>query len=217
MIGIYKITSPSNKVYIGQSKDIDTRWKQYETLNCEGQTRLYNSLKFHGVENHIFEKIEECDEKDLNLVERKWQDYYDVIGEFGMNCLLTKSDDKSGKLSEETKLKMSISAKKKIFTEEHRNKLSKNKDGENNGMFGKTHSDETREKMRLLKINKKLSQEHIQNKIKSQCVPVICTKTGQIWNSAAACARENKISASTLRNYLRNIWPNKTTFIWKTI
>ena len=29
MIGIYKITSPSGKVYIGQSIDIERRWKKY--------------------------------------------------------------------------------------------------------------------------------------------------------------------------------------------
>lgn len=31
MIGIYKITSPSNRIYIGQSIDIEARWKSYKT------------------------------------------------------------------------------------------------------------------------------------------------------------------------------------------
>jgi hypothetical protein len=60
-------------------------------------------------------------------------------------------------ISKETRNKMSESAKKKILTEEHKNKLYSNKDGENNGMFGKNHSEETREKMRqkaLLRHNK---------------------------------------------------------------
>ena len=46
MIGIYKITNPKEKVYIGQSIDIEKRWKRYYyTLNCKSQTALYRSLK----------------------------------------------------------------------------------------------------------------------------------------------------------------------------
>jgi predicted GIY-YIG superfamily endonuclease len=33
MIGIYKITSPSGKVYIGQSWDIYDRWKKHKQKN----------------------------------------------------------------------------------------------------------------------------------------------------------------------------------------
>ena len=33
LIGIYKITSPSNKIYIGQSLDIDRRFKTYKNIN----------------------------------------------------------------------------------------------------------------------------------------------------------------------------------------
>lgn len=36
-IGIYKITSPSNKVYIGQSRNIDKRLLKYKRLICERQ------------------------------------------------------------------------------------------------------------------------------------------------------------------------------------
>lgn len=61
--------------------------------------------------------------------------------------------------SQETRQKMSESAKNKIFTEEHKKKLYSNKDGENNGMFGRTHSEETREKMR-----QKALERHAENK-----------------------------------------------------
>lgn len=33
-IGIYKITSPSNKIYIGQSTNITRRWDEYRKLQC---------------------------------------------------------------------------------------------------------------------------------------------------------------------------------------
>lgn len=45
IIGIYKITSPLGKVYIGQSHDINNRFKYYFSMRCSGQKHLYNSLK----------------------------------------------------------------------------------------------------------------------------------------------------------------------------
>lgn len=60
MAGIYKITSPTGKIYIGQtSKEFKERFKAYKTLNCKKQRKLYNSLVKYGPENHIFEIVEE--------------------------------------------------------------------------------------------------------------------------------------------------------------
>lgn len=109
MIGIYKITSFKGKIYIGQSINIEDRFKQYGYLKCKGQVRLHRSLKKYSVYNHIFEILENCEINQLNERERYWQDYYNVIGKNGLNCRLTKSDDKSGLMSDETKKKMSIS------------------------------------------------------------------------------------------------------------
>ena len=44
MIGIYKITSPSNKIYIGQSIDIEKRFYYYRKLYCLKQVKLYRSF-----------------------------------------------------------------------------------------------------------------------------------------------------------------------------
>lgn len=40
------------------------------------------------------------------LCKYDWQDYYESNTQKGLNCRLTKTNDKSGKLSEETILKM---------------------------------------------------------------------------------------------------------------
>ena len=46
VVGIYKITSPSGKIYIGQSIDIQKRFKHYKQLhNCK------NPEKLPGLEN----------------------------------------------------------------------------------------------------------------------------------------------------------------------
>ena len=114
-IGIYKITSPTNRVYIGQSVDIEKRWKDYDNIkNISKQGKLYNSFIKYGVINHKFEIIEECLIEQLNKRERYWQDYYNVL-KGGLNCRLTKDGDKSGKDSKYTIDIRSQKIKKKIL------------------------------------------------------------------------------------------------------
>lgn len=102
MIGIYKIVSPTGKVYIGQSIDTERRLQEYVNSNkSKGQPKLHRSLVKYGFSEHIFEVIEECSVEELNTRERYWQEYYDVLKE-GLNCLLTKAGNRSGKMSKES-------------------------------------------------------------------------------------------------------------------
>lgn len=110
-IGIYKITSPSNKIYIGQSKDIEFRWSFYLNLYCKKQTKIYNSLKKYGPENHIFEIIEECKLDKLDEREIYWKQYYNSVND-GLNCsLIDYSPMRGKKHSDETRKKISESKK----------------------------------------------------------------------------------------------------------
>ncbi len=123
MIGIYKITSPSNKVYIGQSVNINVRFKTYRfnKLNAvKEQIRLYRSLLKYGVDNHKFEVIEECDINDLNNRERYWQDFYNVLSNTGLNCKLQSTNELKSVHSTETKKKISLGNKGKIITDERK-------------------------------------------------------------------------------------------------
>ena len=113
MIGIYKITNPKGKIYIGQTIDFNRRVYQYKMLNCKEQPKLYNSLKKYGFDNHIFELILQCDEIDLTFWERYYQELYNTIENDNLNCFLVTTEDKSGRHTEETKRKMSESAKGK--------------------------------------------------------------------------------------------------------
>ena len=87
--------------------NIDRRFNEYRLLHCKNQTKLYNSLKKYGHENHIFEIITECNIEELNELERYYQDCYSVISKNGLNCILTKSNGRSGEISEETRQKLS--------------------------------------------------------------------------------------------------------------
>ena len=129
IIGIYKITSPSGKIYIGQSIDIQKRFNSYYQLYCKKQIKIYRSLKKYGSEDHIFEIIEECNWQQLNERERYFQDYYDVMGHNGLNCKLTTTNDKSGRLSKESCIKKSKSTKGILKPNGFGEKLSKAKKG----------------------------------------------------------------------------------------
>jgi group I intron endonuclease len=102
MIGIYKITNPKGKIYIGQSIDIEKRFNIYKLMHCTNQPRIFRSFKSYGVDNHTFEIITECVITDLNNLERYYQDLFNACGKFGLNCKLTASNDRSGKHSLET-------------------------------------------------------------------------------------------------------------------
>ena len=86
MIGIYKITSPSGKVYIGLSKNIEARWRGYsiKKKTMPQQRKLYYSFKKYGVENHKFEVLEECKFEELVEKEIYYIKKYNSIEE-GLN------------------------------------------------------------------------------------------------------------------------------------
>jgi group I intron endonuclease len=124
MIGIYKITSPSGRIYIGQSIDIKRRFNTYKSLNkSKHQVKLNNSFKKHDIDNHIFEIIEECDINLLNERERYWQEFYDSTNKkTGLNCLLTSTLNSPGVMSESTKNKIRES-KIKLYSSDYENPL----------------------------------------------------------------------------------------------
>lgn len=147
MIGIYKIISPSGKIYIGQSINIEKRFKQYEKLNCIKQVKLYNSFLKYGVCNHLFHIVEECLVEELNEKETYWGIFYNVLNK-GLNHKLGNTKHS---LSDTTLTKMKESAIKRGRTSEMNDKLSvslKKYYSKNKGSFsGKRHTDETKDKI----------------------------------------------------------------------
>lgn len=105
IVGIYKITSPSNRIYIGQTVDFVKRKSHYKNLKRNSQIRLYNSVKKYGWDSHKLELIEECDVNALSERERYWQEFYDVLNCNGLNCKYTKTTDKTGHHSANMKQK----------------------------------------------------------------------------------------------------------------
>jgi group I intron endonuclease len=130
MIGIYKITSPSKRIYIGQSIDIENRWIKYKNINnSKVQQKLYRSFIKYGIDNHIFEILEECPIDELDNTEIKWINHFKT-NKTGLNILEGGGNSRKGvKHTNETKQKMSDSHLGKQDTEQTKNKKSQSAKG----------------------------------------------------------------------------------------
>lgn len=92
MVGIYKITNKlNNKCYIGQSIDIENRWKQhiYESKTLRRGHQIHLAINKDGIDNFTFEILEECslNKNTLNERERYWIKYYNSFND-GYNMTL---------------------------------------------------------------------------------------------------------------------------------
>ena len=114
MIGIYKITSPKGKIYIGQSTNIKKRFKSYKKSRTSRQPRLFKSMYKYGYKNHCFEVVLECTKEELNNLERHYQDYYNVLGKKGLNSILIAGNGLKAIVSKKTRSKISASGKGRI-------------------------------------------------------------------------------------------------------
>lgn len=79
--GIYKITNLQNNMcYIGQSVNIPERWRQHikRGVGAEPgtQNKLYPAMKEIGVENFMFEMVEECKPEQLTEREKYYTDLF---------------------------------------------------------------------------------------------------------------------------------------------
>ena len=125
--GIYKIISPSDKVYIGQSTNIKKRWKNYKWMhNSVCGPYLLRSLKKYGFQNHKFEVIEECSIEQLNERETHWKQIeLNKVNNDWSKVLFCELYDKSGgPRSEQVKEKIRQSNTGKIRSEEFKTKIS---------------------------------------------------------------------------------------------
>lgn len=84
--GIYKIQNLiNNKIYIGQSIEIERRWQKHLTAN--DNFLIHKALKKYGKENFIFSIVEECDQSQLDEKEQYWIQYYNSILPNGYNMI----------------------------------------------------------------------------------------------------------------------------------
>ena len=192
--GIYKITSPTGRVYIGEATNLKIRCSYYLNPNrIKGQRAIYNSLVKHSPENHKLEIVELCNYDILLERERYYQEIYDSV-ENGLNCFLTSTE-----------------SKKKVWSKETITKMSENQMGEKNSFFGKKHTKESLKKISEAQMGEKNHNYGVKNSdeykriqsISNSKTPlkVIDTKTGEImfFNNSKECANALDAKPSNIR------------------
>lgn len=165
---IYKITNDiTNKIYVGKTvKSLEERFKGH-CISADGWTkelhgsRLYPSMQKYGYEHFHISLLEECNsEEELCRAEIKWISKLDSTNqERGYNIAPGGNGGalfKGHQHSEETIREMRDSRKgsknanygnRWVCSEELKALHSKLSLGSNNGMYGKHHSEETKEKI----------------------------------------------------------------------
>lgn len=80
--GIYKLTNTiTGKVYIGQSMNIEERWKVYKRGHFHGNEELGSDFEKYGQDSFKFEVIQECDPQELDMYEWKYIHEYKALEE----------------------------------------------------------------------------------------------------------------------------------------
>jgi len=147
--GIYQLRCTVNgKIYIGQAQNIFNRFNEHRR-NRNGHLIYRDCILYRAIKKYGWNKFE------ISVIEKV--DDFELLNEreiFWINKLNPEYNTREGgncargwKHTKETRKKMSESTKGMYL-------------GKNNPFYGKTHSEETKEKIRQARLGKKLSKEH---------------------------------------------------------
>jgi group I intron endonuclease len=135
MGAIYKITSPSGRLYIGQTQNLRKRINAYkcDVRKDRKDIKLHNSLRKYGWDAHVLEVIEEVADELMDEREIYW------IAELKTYCYkypegLNMTEGGDGQRSTW------------MHDIERRKKQAKRFTGKGNPFYGKTHSEEFKKK-----------------------------------------------------------------------
>ena len=171
MIGVYKIVSPVNKVYIGSSLDIGSRWRRYMGLwsDVKQQRKLWSSLNKYGPSNHTYQVLEETTEELLLVREQWWLDYYTSAKANLLNLAKKAGKPPSWlgkKHSDVTKNKQRAAKLGVPRSSETKSKISKS-------LTGRSLSSDIIEKTKKTKIENNSWQQGIRTKINNGLIQKI--------------------------------------------
>ena len=208
MIGIYKITNLKNgKSYVGQSTDIEKRFRQHLCKNATGHSEKFaEDLKRYGKTAFSLQVLEECEKDRLLELERiyikKIKPEYNEV-RFGEKRDLV------------FRMKVSKGVKKwwEQLDDETKKKMKSNLTGPK---IGHKVSDETKEKLRQANLGKKQSKETIEKrkislKTRFEKTPKdgsghfkkVGCENGITYESVKACAEHLNVHPSTVSSALK--------------
>lgn len=202
---VYKYTSPSGKIYIGQTSQTIKGRAGINGQKYWDSPLFYNAIKKYGYENFSSEILY----TDLTLEEANyWESYYiekfhSNNRQYGYN--LTSGGSEQYIISDSTKEKMRQSHLGLKHTEEAKKKIG-------DAHRGKVLSEETKNKMSKTRIERKipapmlgktLSQEAKEKIGRKNGHQVYCEETKTIYFSAAEAGRQLNVSPTHVRRCCR--------------
>jgi group I intron endonuclease len=217
---IYMITSPTGRIYVGSTIDIDYRFSQYKRLQCKNQIKLYNSLIKHGFEKHNFEVIWAGLLKNMLKYEALIGFGFDVLESHNLNLQLPKLNDDYKSVSNETRQKIGNANRGRILSNEHKEILRKANLGSKRNL-GRTRSSVSKLKMRNNNLGKILSEETKQKQSKANQKVILQYDLNMVfikeWSGAQEINNILKINRVSIGKCCRLHKNNKTAgnYIWR--
>lgn len=240
---VYVHTSPSGKMYVGQTGvGVEKRWGKNGRRYLDKKNNQYihrafaRAINKYGWDNFQHEIVadnltkEEADNFEKLLIKK----LNTMNPKYGYNC---KEGGSNGKLSEETRRKMSESTKGekshmwgKHLSEETKNKikesrkdfrhseetrklLSKLNKGEGNGFYGKRHTEESLKKMSKAHKGKMIGANHFASRKVSQYD--LSGNLIKIWDCMSEAGRELNINYHNIYSCCQNNRRTCGGFVWR--
>lgn len=191
--GVYQIKNlVTNKIYIGSTiTSFIYRWRQHhsklkmrkhENAHLQSSYIKYGDSNFEYTILYVGTSLEDIKTKEQEFI-NTFNSYNPDKG-YNMDSVVDRSTR-----SEETKKKMSLSRKDKCS-------------GSSNNFYGKTHTEEVREKIRQAHIGKKLSDNTKAKMSEKRKIKVRIN--GMIYPSIKEAAEELKMSKATLSRWVKD-------------
>lgn len=195
---VYKHTTPAKKVYIGiTSNDVERRWQGGR--NYKNNKYFTNAIKKYGWNNIKHEILftdlfkEEAESKEIELIKK----YKSNNIKYGYN--IENGGNATGKLSEETKRKISLANKGRHFigrkhTEEEKQRVSNKLKGRVSPMKGKHQTEKAKLK---------------------NAISIICINTDEKFYSIKEASRKTGCDKSNIIKVLKGIYKQTRGFIFE--
>lgn len=240
--GIYKIVSPSNNVYIGQSINLYRRFQDYKNKLAKKQPALFRSFKKYGISLHKFEIIHDLPvditQKILNEYECLYMEMYISCGVVLLNVKeggsngrnsdesIKKANDKwkdwykKSDIAKQLASKLGSSNKGKKLTSEHIDKLSKIRKGKKKSEQHRRRISEgnSGKKMNFTKEQKDAFVERTKAYVGNNRIMVVqYSISGDFikeWSSATKAQEQIGVSRKLIQRCCKGTAGNAGGYIW---